>query len=132
MKQPGLGWVTPAHIEKEYDGDSLTVSVKRVLTIRLVDDEIYYDTPETGWRAKTDEERLHAADANAYLHHLLYNSDGTEKNIVIYIPTDGSGVFKDTLVIGGRFKTQIWADGVDVVDEMIKAGFLKKDEYKDE
>src|SRR3990172_6989912 len=104
MIQPPLGWTTPVKVKKEGDGDTITVTIERTFVLRLVDDEIYFDTPEKGFRAKDDTERANAEIVTQFLHTLLFNSDGTQRNIVAHIPTSGDGDIKDSMTIGNRFQ----------------------------
>lgn len=129
MKQPPLGWTTPATVAELKDGDTIVVEIKRTFILRLIDDEIYFDTPET-YRPQSEEERVAGLAATEYLRKLLFKRDEqgnlVPKNIVVHIPTDGSGKM-DQITQFSRYHAQIWADGVDVVDEMIKAGFIKEE-----
>jgi len=119
MKQPPLGWTTVAELDRTTDGDTIVVTIKRQFIIRLVDDEIYFDTPET-YRPKSEEERELGKKATEHLKELIEG-----KELVIHIPADERGRMKDVTQLG-RFGGMLWADGEDVVDNMIEAGYVKK------
>ncbi len=130
MKQPPLGWTTKVHaVDRQIDGDTIALSIMRHFVIRLVDDEIYFDTPET-YRAKSPEERKRGNAATAYLYKLLtkrkkWGRKRVIRDIVLHVPGSEREKFGDSIALN-RLKGMLWADGVDVVDEMIKAGYVKK------
>lgn len=121
MEQPPLGLTTTVRLESITDGDTIKVCLERYLTIRLIDDEVYFDAPET-YRPKSDEEEEFGEAVEKRLAELLYKEeDGklVQREIVLHIPTDGENRMQDVTTLS-RFNGQIWADGVDVVDELVK------------
>lgn len=129
MKQPPLGWTTEVELDRMIDGDTIVVNIARQFIIRIVDDEIYFDTPET-YRAKSPEEKERGNAATAYLYKLLtkkkskWSKKRVPRTIVLHIPGSERGQFRDSIALN-RLKGMLWADEVDVVDEMIRAGFVK-------
>ena len=101
-----------------YDGDSVTClgtmdvgwgcSINKP-KLRLVG----IDTPEKGWRAKTDRERKLALEARDFLKNMIV----TAKDVLVY-SEDGRGKY-------GRWLTRILADGVDCGDALISAGLAR-------
>jgi endonuclease YncB( thermonuclease family) len=97
-----------------YDGD--TVTVKGAMDIgwgcsinkpklRLIG----IDTPEKGWRAKTDRERQLALIARDFLKDMI-----TSANEVLVYSEDGRGKY-------GRWLVHIVCDGVDCSEALIHA-----------
>lgn len=133
MKLPKLGWTTKAKVQPKesiHDGDTLKITVERTFTIRMLGDGFYYDTAEISGKKISKKEKEEAKLALKHLISLLFNEDGTQKDIVIHIDGDPSGVFANSFCIGTRALAHVWADGVDVTEEMNKAGFLKKSNYE--
>jgi len=129
MKPPPIGWTTPVQIDREGDADTLTISVSRKLIIRLVDEQLCFDAPET-YRPRSEAEREHGKKATKFLHSLLFRPDGTPRDLVLHIPGDPDGKIAKTIAIGGRFVGMLFADGIDVVEELKKNGFIKRDNYE--
>jgi micrococcal nuclease len=101
-----------------YDGD--TVSVSGTLDIgwgcsinkpklRLIG----IDTPEKGWRGKTDRERSMALVARDYLKDMIVSA--TE---VLVYSEDGRGKY-------GRWLVHIVCDGVDCSESLISSGLAR-------
>jgi len=104
----------PVEIISVYDGDSCTVNVdigfgwrKTKLKCRLYG----IDTPEI--RGSSAEEKELAYAAKAFLKELLEGAD-----VVLLRSIAKPDKF-------GRCLAQLWADGVDVSDFMIKEGYAR-------
>lgn len=158
MKQPPLGWTTLVDFEYQQDGDTITVSTKREFVIRLLGDGFYFDTPET-YHPKLPGEKEAGEAAKKYLYELLtkevpvieeeyYPTEDTDtegnqtyykrtvvrfkrvpRELVLHIPTDDRQRMRDVTALG-RFNGLIFVDGIDVAEEMRKAGHLKRDSYE--
>ena len=136
MEQPSLGWTTPVEIVKVIDGDTVRIRIVREVDVRITDDEGTFDTPET-WRPKSAEEKVLGLAATSFMKQLLFKwtvgwtkirTYGSQRdNIVLHVPTDERGRVKDIFSIGARVVGHLFVDGVDVTDEMKKAGHTKKD-----
>ena len=72
------------------------------------------DTPEKGWRAKTDRERELALEAKAFLEKYLNGSD----RVLVYTE-DGRGKY-------GRWLVEVVCDGINVGDAMVEAGLARR------
>jgi len=129
MKPPPIGWTTPVKLDREGDGDTLTISVERKLIIRLVDDQLCFDAPET-YRPKSDAERKHGEAATKFLHQLLHRPDGSPRDLILHIPGDPQGKVSHMICIGGRFIGMLFADGIDVVQVLEDNGFAKRNDYE--
>jgi micrococcal nuclease len=71
------------------------------------------DTPEKGWRAKTDRERKLAIEAKNFLKGLIDNA-----NDVMVYSEDGRGKY-------GRWLVNVVCDGVDAGSALIEAGLAR-------
>lgn len=121
MKQPELGWTTPVQIKRVIDGDTVKIVISREVDVRLTDEEGTFDAPET-YRPSSKAEELEGIKYTLKLKDILETAD----EIVLFIPTDERGRVKDIFSIGSRVVGHLFADGVDVVEE------LKKLEEKNE
>jgi endonuclease YncB( thermonuclease family) len=72
------------------------------------------DTPEKGWRAKTDSERELALKATAFLKNMLTVS----KEVLIYSDL-GRGKY-------GRLLVEVICDGINAGDALIEVGFARR------
>ena len=71
------------------------------------------DTPEKGWRAKTDRERELSLQAKKFLEDLIFKSD----DVLVY-SEDGRGKY-------GRWLVNVVCDGVDAGTALIEAGLAR-------
>ena len=72
------------------------------------------DTPEKGWRAKTDAERELSKKATAFLKDKLMNS----QEVLIYSAL-GRGKY-------GRLLVEVVCDGINAGDALIEAGLARR------
>jgi endonuclease YncB( thermonuclease family) len=72
------------------------------------------DTPEKGWRAKTDRERELSLQAKSFLEDLIFNA-----NDVMVYSEDGRGKY-------GRWLVNVVCDGVDAGSALIEAGLARR------
>ena len=72
------------------------------------------DTPEKGWRAKTDRERELALEANDFIVNMFEKAD----EILVY-SEDGRGKY-------GRWLVHVMCDGVNAGDALIEAGLARR------
>ena len=72
------------------------------------------DTPEKGWRAKTDRERELALKAKAFLKNML----DTAEEVLIYTD-DGRGKY-------GRWLVEVVCDGINAGDALIEVGLARR------
>jgi micrococcal nuclease len=72
------------------------------------------DTPEKGWRAKTDAERELSKKATAFLKDKLMNS----QEVLIYSDL-GRGKY-------GRLLVEVVCDGINAGDALIEAGLARR------
>jgi len=71
------------------------------------------DTPEKGWRAKTDRERELSLQAKKFLEHLIFSA----VEVLVY-SNDGRGKY-------GRWLVNVVCDGVDVGTALMEAGLAR-------
>ena len=72
------------------------------------------DTPEKGWRAKTDRERELALKAKAFLKNMLDNS----YEVLVY-SDDGRGKY-------GRWLVEVVCDGINAGEAHIEVGLARR------
>ena len=72
------------------------------------------DTPEKGWRAKTDRERELALKAKAFLKNMIDNS----YEVLVY-SEDGRGKY-------GRWIVEVVCDGINAGDALIEVGLARR------
>ena len=72
------------------------------------------DTPEKGWRAKTDRERELALEAKAFLKNAL----AVSHEVLVYSDS-GRGKY-------GRLLVEVLCDGINIGDALIEAGFARR------
>ena len=72
------------------------------------------DTPEKGWRAQTDRERILAIEARDFLKKLI-----TESDQVLVYSEDGRGKY-------GRWLVEVVCDGVNAGDALIEVGLARR------
>tara|TARA_R110002020_G_scaffold106942_4_gene248645 strand:- start:1086 stop:1475 length:390 start_codon:yes stop_codon:yes gene_type:complete len=72
------------------------------------------DTPEKGWRAKTDRERELALKAKAFLKNMIDNS----YEVLVY-SEDGRGKY-------GRWLVEVVCDGINAGDALIEVGLARR------
>ena len=72
------------------------------------------DTPEKGWRAKTDRERELALKAKAFLKNML-----TEAHEVLVYSDLGRGKY-------GRLLVEVVCDGINAGDALIEVGLARR------
>ena len=72
------------------------------------------DTPEKGWRAKTDRERELSLEAKKFVEKYI-----TESEQVLVYTEDGRGKY-------GRWLIELVCDGVNVGDALIEAGLARR------
>lgn len=117
MIEPPLGHTQVVNLSEVIDGDTVRVRISYEIDVRLTDDSGAFDAPET--RTKDGQEKSRGMEAKAYLTKFLQG-----KRITLYVPTDGSGRVKKILTLS-RVVGKLFADGVDVAQEMIDRGFIK-------
>ena len=71
------------------------------------------DTPEKGWRAKTDRERALSLQAKKFLEQLIFSA----VEVLVY-SNDGRGKY-------GRWLVNVVCDGVDVGTALMEAGLAR-------
>ena len=71
------------------------------------------DTPEKGWRGKTDRERKLALEAKDFLKKMIDDAD----EVLVY-SEDGRGKY-------GRWLVQVVCDGVNAGDALIEIGLAR-------
>lgn len=113
MEQPELGWTTPVKIDRVVDGDTIVIKVEKTITIRLQDDDGFFDTPET-YRPKSEEERILGKAYTQFVKDLLESAD----SVVMHLGADESGKVANLFTIGTRAKAHIFADGIDIAEEV--------------
>ena len=72
------------------------------------------DTPEKGWRAQTDRERILAIEARDFLKKLI-----TESDQVLVYSEDGRGKY-------GRWLVEVVCDGLNAGDLLIEKGLARR------
>ena len=72
------------------------------------------DTPEKGWRAKTDRERELALAAKAFLKNMIDNA----YEVLVY-SEDGRGKY-------GRWLVEVVCDGINAGDALIEVGLARR------
>ena len=72
------------------------------------------DTPEKGWRAKTDKERALSLKATAFLKNAL----DVSHEVLVYSDS-GRGKY-------GRLLVEVLCDGINIGDALIEAGFARR------
>ena len=151
MQQPPLGLTTIVKVDKITDGDTINVILERILKIRILNDKVYFDAPET-FRPKNEEEREAGKRATQKLFELLTKEVEEQqtyyvpvdvgigetlyrkvvrtikirvfREIVLHIPQTSKGRMSDVTQLG-RFGGMIFADGVEVSQELINSGHTK-------
>lgn len=122
---PRIGWSTPARVIDIHDGDTLTVEVTRRITVRLKD----CWAPETGARCGnrrvTHDERERGQQSRDELDRLLTES----REITLFVPTtkDKESIDAAAALTFGRVVGEVWADGINVGDELVRRGFATKE-----
>ena len=112
-------WVAmPKGKIRVYDGDTFysemldcgwgTAAIKPKFRIGRI------DTPEKGWRAKTDRERELAIEAKKFLEKMIF-----EASQVLVYTEDGRGKY-------GRWIIELLCDGVNAGDALIEAGLARR------
>jgi len=112
-------WVAmPKGNIRVYDGDTFysemldcgwgTAAIKPKFRIARI------DTPEKGWRAKTDRERVLAIEAKKFLEKMIAEAD----QVLVYTE-DGRGKY-------GRWLIELLCDGVNAGDALIEAGLARR------
>ena len=129
MEQPPKGWTTEVVIKKVYDGDTITVDVKRTLTVRLMD----CWCPEI--RTRNRDEKKKGIAARDHLKEALVveeNNKDTEKEYteaVLYIPADEDSELKDIFTFG-RVLGYIFVDGKNISEMMVESGHATKEKAR--
>jgi len=126
MKQPANGWTTEVEIKRVYDGDTLIVDVRRILTVRLKDcwcSEI---------RTRNKDEKKKGIAARNHLREILSENKNQDTGklkyakAVLHIPADEDSEIKDVFTFG-RVLGHIFIDGKDVSEIMIESGHATKE-----
>lgn len=149
MQQPPIGWTTTARLLKVTDGDTVQIEVFRRMSIRILNDTVYFDAPEifkpqspeekvAGLRYKAKLEQLltkqvevkekqfvplvaivHGAEQTVYIPQMVTKTVTVPRELVIHIPQDHDCKFS-TFSQLGRVGGMVFADGVDVTEELLK------------
>ena len=126
MQEPPIGFTTKVNVVKVIDGDTLDVEITRRIRVRLKD----CWCPETRTRDLKEKER--GLKAKRHLKDILSLDTGffswRSKNheVVLFIPADKEGDIKDIFTFG-RVVGNIFVDGEDVSDRMIKDGHATRE-----
>lgn len=123
MEQPELGWTTVVTPIRVIDGDTVEVEIRKRVTVRLMDDDGTYDTPEIR-RPASNEEILLGVEASKELEVILNNSDV----VILHVPTEIDGNIQDIFSIGSRIVGHLFADGDSVSEIMAREGYDKSKE----
>lgn len=149
MVQPPIGWTTPARLIRVKDGDTIEIEIYRRISIRIINDTVYFDTPEIfkpscpeekvqGLRYKKKLEELlmkpvivrekeyvpivaivDGAAQTVYTPKMVTKSVLEQREIVIHIPQNHDCKFS-TISQLSRIGGMVFADGVDVTEELLK------------
>lgn len=120
---PDQGIVSTATVESVYDGDTITVSVKKTFKVRMLD----CWAPEV--RTKDKEEKLRGIASKEYLNSLIKKGD----RVVVEIPMTEN--IADSFTFG-RILAHVWKDldgdgSLDnISNEMVDNGFATKEKVK--
>lgn len=112
IEKPLEGWTTKIYVVEVFDGDTITVEIRKRLKIRLLD----CWAPET--RTKDADEKKRGFAARDYMKSLAEGKEG-----VLFIPTedDISKVFTF-----GRALGYVWIGDTNLSEEMVKKGHATK------
>lgn len=126
MQEPPIGFTTKAKAVRVIDGDTLDVEITRRIRVRLKD----CWCPET--RTRDLEEKERGLKAKRHLKDLLsldtgfFNWGSKGNEVVLFIPADKEGDIKDVFTFG-RVVGNIFVDGEDVSDRMVKDGHATRE-----
>ena len=98
---PQIGWTTPARVVSVYDGDTLTVEVRRQFRVRLLD----LWSPEI--RTRDLAEKRRGLAARDHLRQLL----PADAPVVLQVPTHGDGADMAEAWSMGRVLGHVWRAG---------------------
>lgn len=113
--EPQPGVVTRCRVVEVYDGDTVTVEIKRTVRVRLLD----LWTPEV--RTKDADEKRKGLAAKERMRELVEG-----KEVLLQIPEAKDGRI-DKAFSFGRVLAWIWVDGKDVSEVMRSEGHGTKD-----
>lgn len=111
---PPLGWTTEARVLDVYDGDTITVEVRRVFRVRLLD----CWAPEI--RGGTAETKRAARSSRDHLRELLGG-----KTVRLHVPTTERGRVQDLFTFG-RILAQVWIGDTNAAQAQVEAGHATK------
>jgi endonuclease YncB( thermonuclease family) len=109
--QPPLGLTARCKVIEVYDGDTVTVEVRTIARVRLLD----CWAPEV--RTRDDAEKLRGFAAR---DHLAKAIEG--RHAVLHIPSSSEIERLDGLLTFGRVLGSLYIDGQDVAEMMVAAG----------
>lgn len=112
MNQPPLGYTTNVELIEVIDGDTIKVKIEKELTVRLKD----FNAPEIR-KPASKEEIAKGIEYKEFLINLLKN-----KNIVLFVPSDGSDIISHLFSIGSRVVGSIFIEGKNVVEILREKG----------
>lgn len=115
MTQPPLGLTARCKVLDVYDGDTVTVEVRTIARVRLID----CWAPEV--RTRDDAEKLRGMAARDYLAKLIEGRQG-----VLHIPSSVEIDRLDGLLTFGRVVGRLFIDEQDVSRMMVEAGHATK------
>lgn len=136
MEQPPFGYTLPINLVRIKDGDTIRASITIEFDVRIIKRDGEFDTAEI-FRPKNEQERKEGEAALQALKRLIFHDydvvttdnagEFLEKprKLAIFIPSDGVGYIGDILTIN-RVAAVLFADGVDVAEELDRLGFNKK------
>lgn len=109
---PAPGWTTAARVVSVYDGDTLTVEVRRTIHVRLLD----CWAPEVRGKSKTA-----GLAARDHLRQLLPAGAA----VTLHVPTSADGDIQDAWTFG-RVLGRVWRGDTDVSAAMVESGHATK------
>jgi endonuclease YncB( thermonuclease family) len=118
-----LGLTTEVHEITVTDGDTVKVKIIKEIDIRLLPDEGSYDAPEIS-HPKTKEEKERGLAAKEYLAKRIAAAVSENAQVVVYIPFEGRGKFKDITTLG-RVLGKVYINGENILDEKMLTEYRK-------
>lgn len=113
---PQPGWVTTAKVVEVYDGDTVTVEVRKQFRVRLLD----CWAPEV--RTTDEAEKAEGLKSRDYLRGMI-----DQKEVILSVPM-GEDISKSFSF--GRALGRIYFDGKDISRAMVEAGYATKEKPK--
>ncbi len=108
---PEPGWITTARVTEVYDGDTITVEVKKEFKVRLL------DCWAAEVRTKDKSEKQRGIEARDYLRGLIDGQD-----VILEIPTKHNGEVGKSISMSRVLGRVYTMEGQSVSESMVNAG----------